>query len=185
MAKEPAWKIIMSVVKPGLGRPRFFSLHTLAELMGRKDLRRLATTLENSEKVIGCHCPVVDAPVFYLKAYAHFTYDIYIWDEVDDFIKKFPYPKIKGFKASASYWTEGYGKGKFIKAKYDMSVPFVPEDYSYANTIIDALVAAGYKPGIPKYDVKPVVAKAVQVPTVAETIARAKPALELFRGRKY
>jgi hypothetical protein len=31
--------------------------------------------------------------------------------------------------------------------------PFVPEDYEYANTIIDRLKAAGYRPGIKKYKI--------------------------------
>lgn len=155
MARKPAWEVIMSVVKPGFNRPRFFSLHTLATLMGRKSLRGLARAMRKSGKVIGCHCPVVDAPVFYLTDYSHFTYEPDIWEDLTSFNRRFPYPKVRGFKAASGSWSSGkWGIGKYIEPKHSMSVPFVRADYAYANLIIDALREAGHKPGIRKYKVE-------------------------------
>jgi hypothetical protein len=110
--------------------------------------------MKKSGKVIGCHCPVVDAPVFYLREYEHYTYEDSVWRKVSAFNKTNPYPKVRGFKAASGGWTgPTYGTGRFIEPVHSMDVPFVESDYEYANLIIDALYQAGYKPGIEKYKV--------------------------------
>lgn len=154
--RDPAWKIIMSIEREGLGRPRFFSLHTLATLMGRKDLKKLAALLKKSGDVVGCYCPIVRTPVFYLRKYgATWTYTPSIWNYVDAAIKEHPFPEIKGFKANGSgHWTGGqWGIGTYVPPTTAMAEPFIEADYSYANKIISALKKAGYKPAIKRYKI--------------------------------
>jgi hypothetical protein len=114
-----AWEVMMSIKHPLLVRPRFFSIHTIATVIDRKDIIELADELKNSGKVAICHCPVVVAPVLYLMQYAS-TYGNYIstWDKVKPHIAANPFPKIKGFQAREGHWSGNrYGVGQYIVHK--------------------------------------------------------------------
>ncbi len=158
--KIPAWEIMLNVMSPTIKRPRRTSLHTLATVIGHKDPLKLAKEMKKSDKVVGYVCPDVKTPIFYLKSLANHpgmidTRDSKVWGKLEAFIKKHPYPAVKGFKRFASpTWSGGsYGKGKFIAGKSAMDVPYETGDYAYANEVIKSLKKAGYKPGIKPYKV--------------------------------
>ena len=151
--KIPSWKIIMGVVHPDLGRPRYLSLHTLAAILGRKDLLKLAKEMKKSHEVNISFCNVVKSPVFYLRGFNQYN-DSEIWKRLKDFIKANPYPTVRGFRADG-YWTGGdWGRVKWISST-KLNEPFIDKDYIYANKIIAALEAKGRKAAIEKYTISP------------------------------
>ncbi len=149
--KIPAWQIMMDTTHKKIQRPRFFSLNTIAAMTRRKDLNRLAKELESSGKVAVCYCPIVKAYVFYsgpmIRIYGDYKSK---WQYVKDFYDKYPYPAVKGFRAPTRM-VDAIGLVSYGSPA--SSDPFIPEDYEYANTIIDNLRKAGYTPGIKKYKV--------------------------------
>lgn len=160
----PSWKIAMQVFHPNLGRPRSLSLHTIATITGRSDLLQLAKEMRKSCEVNVTFCGTVRAPVFYLRRYSgpqgHGHGDIIWWDKLDEFLKQYPYPAIKGFCAAEEdgSWTgRRYGVGTYMPPKTEMSEPFIKDDYIYANKIVDALRKWKRQPGIEKYKIKPVI----------------------------
>lgn len=154
--KMPAWEVVLNVHNNRLRRPRFFSLHTLATLTRRRNLKKLAKEMLDSGRVATCYCPYAGTIVFYpislAKIYGNREHTL---DEIIAELSKFPFPEIRGFDAEAkSSWSGGsYGLGTFIPAQKGISEPFNKTDYAYANEIIDKLRAAKYIPGIPKYKV--------------------------------
>lgn len=170
--KMPAWEVVLNVLIPDgpkKGRPRRMSLHTLGYCIKATDLKALAKEMEASGKVVGYVCPDVQTPIFYLKSLAHMptmidTRDERVWGKwgyptagaksLGGFIKKNPYPEIKGFKRFAQgEWSGGkYGVGTYIPAKSGMNKPFEKEDFNYAKLIIKALAEAGYECGITPED---------------------------------
>jgi len=147
----PDWKIIMKTRRPGGGGGRNFSLHGLAALTGRNDLLKLAKELKRSCEVNAQYCGGVSAPVFYMHYKSDFN-ERKAWKMVKDFIKKYPYPTVKGFRVPGGHWSGGeYGRGTYIQDGNVMSDPFIKEDYQYANAIIKALREAGFEPGMPEY----------------------------------
>lgn len=141
----------MSTSRPGGGRPRYFSLHTLATLTERNDLLKMAKEMKRSCEVNASFCNIVKAPVFYL----HRTWDRNeksAWKMLKKFIADYPYPEVRGFQHSSGVWSGGeYGKGTYTAPTHAMPEPFIKDDYSYANKIIKALRAHGRPVGIKEY----------------------------------
>lgn len=170
--KLKAWEVMLSVVNPKNKRPRRTSLHTIATVIGAKNLLKLAKEMQASKKVCGYVCPDVQTPIFYLDSMVDHPgmiddRDPHVWGKwlypdagatsLSDFVKKNPYPKVKGFKrfADGGYWTGGsYGRGKYVPESSAMEVPYEKEDYEYARVVIKTLKKAGYKPGITAADLK-------------------------------
>lgn len=155
--KLPDWEIVLKVMNPVNKRPRRMSMHTLAACCGREDIQALIKEVRESKKVVGYKCPDVGgACIFYLIELRKHPGMIDsargdgVWDDLDKFLKVKPYPQVKGFKRFAkNTWSGGeYGKGTMIAAEYGMPNPFDPEDYAYAQLIINALKENGYTPGI-------------------------------------
>ena len=150
----PDWYIAMNVTHSELWRPRFLSLHTLATITGRDDLLELAKEMKDSREVNATFCSTVRAPVFCLKGRGTGNSEK-VWDELGDFVKRHPYPEIKGFQSGDGYWTSGYyGIGSYVSPETAMTEPFVKQDYKYANKIIKALRKKKRFVGIPEYEVK-------------------------------
>lgn len=169
--KKPAWEVMLGVINPENNRPRRTSLHTIATMIGAKDPLKLAKEMKASNKVVGYVCPDVNTPIFYLKSMVKRggmidSREPCVWGEWDyvaagaaslqDFFKKNPYPKVKGFKRFAyGFWTGGgYGRGRYIPGVSAMEVPYEEADYPYAKKVIKALKKAGHKPGIAEEDLK-------------------------------
>jgi len=166
--KIPAWEVMLGVINPKNKRPRRTSLHTIATVIGAKDPLKLAKEMKASKKVVGYVCPDVKTPIFYLKSMIDHpgmidTRDSRVWGKwrypdagaisLADFVKKNPYPKVKGFKrfVDGGKWSGGeWGVGKYIAASSAMEVPYEKADYDYAKEVIKALKKAGHKPGITK-----------------------------------
>jgi len=141
-ATIPSWKIIMSTSRPGSGRPRYFTLHTLAALTGRNDLLKIAKEMKRSCEVNAIYCQDVKAPVFFLHSVWHKN-EKSVWKMLKKFIDDNPYPEIKGFQRAVGSWSGGeYGKGTYTPARHASPEPFIKDDYAYANKIIFALHAA-------------------------------------------
>jgi len=156
--KIPAWEVVLGVINPKNKRPRRTSLHTLAYVIGATDLLALAKEMKESGKVVGYVCPDVRTPIFYLKRMCGDpsvpgmidSRNDSIWDKwsypsvgcasLGEFVAKFPYPEIKGFKRFA------------YSGKYEMAKPYEPEDFEYAREIIKALKEAGYESGLKEED---------------------------------
>lgn len=146
----------MDIVHPKLGRPRFFSLNTLATFMNKKDLYELNKELEDSREVCGVYCPIVRVPVFCLitKRGAYTMAQDIFSKFYQQYIKRYPLETVKGFRRPIGTWSSGeYGVGMYTEGTNEMPTPFILEDYAYANTIIDAIEAAGYISGIEKYKI--------------------------------
>lgn len=169
--KMPAWEVYLNVMNPKINRPRRSSLHTLAYVCGYKNPLKLAKEMKDSGKVVGYVCPDVQTPIFYLKKLASHpgmidTRDEFVWGKwpyeeagaksLSGFVKKNPFPKIKGFRRFADnpYWTGGaWGKGEYVRAgSFGMKDPYEPEDHEYGRAVIKALKKAGYKPRIKESD---------------------------------
>lgn len=151
--KNPMWQIMMEVKHPDLPRPRFFSLHTIAAMTGRKNLLKLADEMKKSGKVKAQYCPIVKAPVFFSSSNNRYSNSESAWNMIKDFIEKHPYPEIKGFRdgMSGSWSGDGYGKGKYTPGNSAMKEPFIEKDYAYANMVIEELKKQGYTPRIKPY----------------------------------
>lgn len=152
---KPDWEVALSVVCPKIKRPRRTSLHTLATVLGRKDILGLAKELEDSGKVVGYRCPDVRCLIFYLKNMTDRpgmidTRDANVWGKVKAFCEENPLATVKGFKRFAQgTWSGGsYGVGTYIEAKSAMNTPYEEADFPYAQKIIEELKANGYTPGI-------------------------------------
>lgn len=170
--KMPSWEIVLRVINPKSSRPRRMSLHTLAYVLGKKtseEAQELANELEKSGKVVGYRCPDVQTLIFYLKDYAKNGIKVTdpngltvtlngmidtridgVWKMVPEYLKKYPFPKIKGFKRFAKgHWSGGeMYKGTYVEGFSGMEEPFEKEDHSYAGAIIKALKANGFTPGL-------------------------------------
>lgn len=149
----PSWKIVMNVYHPHLSRPRYLSLHTIATIIGCNDLLRLAKEMKRSGEVNISFCGTVKSPVFYLRRLREEN-EPKIWNKIESFIKKWPFPTYRGFRGVEGHWTgETYGSGRYVEPPTAMKEPFIRQDYSYANKIITALKNAKRRPGIPEYDI--------------------------------
>lgn len=167
---KPAWEIMMEVMCPNIKRPRRTSLHTIATVLGHPDPLALAKEMQDSGKVLGYVCPDVKTPVFYLKKlrkhpgmidtavdeiWGNWVYPKAGCNSLSDFLKKNPYPLIKGFKrfGSGGYWDGGQpGKGKFVHTSSGMDVPYEKDDYPYVRLLIKTLREAGVPVGIDEPD---------------------------------
>lgn len=149
--KLPDWEVMMSVLNID-GRPRRTSLHTLASMLGRTDLLKLAEEMQASGKVVGFYCGTVQCPVFFLRSMRDRpgmsqVIDNNIWGDwpypqggvssLKTFIEANP-SNIKGFKRYA--WR---GNSRWL-----LKAPYESDDLTYAKKIRSALVEAGYNPGV-------------------------------------
>lgn len=153
----PDWKVVMSINHPSLQRPRFLSLHTIAALTGRNDLPKLIEEMRESCEVCITFCSTVKAPVFHLRSmdFHGNNNEPKQWNQLDNFLKKYPYPKYKGFKACEPIWSSGvYGMGRYTTPDTAMEEPFVRYDYPYAKKMIAALEKHQYEPGLKPYEVE-------------------------------
>lgn len=148
----PSWKIIMST-KRDAWRPRYFSLHTLAALLGRTDLLQLAKEMKRSCEVNASFCGEVKSPVFYLNRFSDHN-NKETWKSLKDFVARYPFPETRGFQRADGTWSGGqYGKGTYTPPVNAMPDPFIKDDYAYANKILAALRQAGRTPGIKEYKI--------------------------------
>lgn len=144
---KPDWECVLETYDPNCfsygasketgGRPRRCSLHTIAAVVGR-DPTIVAKEMEDSGLVVGYRCPDVQTLIFYLKRLANKpgmidTRNAGVWKLVPEYLEKYPFPKIKGFR-------------RFGGGSPGMEHVFLPEDMDYAMAIRTNLVKNGHTP---------------------------------------
>jgi len=133
--KKYDWQLVMETMCPKIHRPRRTSLHTLAAVTGR-DPKVIAKEMKDSDLVVGYRCPDVRTLIFYLKSLAKHpgmidTRDPQVWTKINDILKEYPYPQVKGFQRFAGGGSSG------------MAVPYAQGDEELAQLVRDKLASAG------------------------------------------
>ena len=146
------WEPLFAVRHPGLGRPRYYSPHTIGILTGRTNLMELLEEMRDSGLVGAVKCPTVNAFVLY-KCNTGDCGLAYLLRQgyLQSFLAEYPYPQVKGFKKAKVHY-DHYGSAIYEPMSNVLTdTPFVPEDYAYANQLINAMQIAGFTPHIKPY----------------------------------